>query len=130
MKIVAERMNERRVPKPGVPTRASATGRPVMALLDLLGRRWALRVIWELREQRCLNFRDLLAACEISPSVLNTRLFELREAGIIAHDGEGYALTPHGDDLLARLMPLHDWAEAWAKRVEAPRSKKTATHRK
>jgi DNA-binding HxlR family transcriptional regulator len=88
-----------------------------MALLDLLGRRWALRVIWELRENRSLNFRELLAACEISPSVLNTRVAELREAGIVDHDEEGYKLTAHGRDLLNRLMPLHDWADAWAKRV-------------
>ena len=30
--------------------RGSRTGRPIMALLDLLGRRWSLRIIWELRE--------------------------------------------------------------------------------
>ena len=86
-----------------------------MVLLDLLGRRWALRVIWELRDGARLSFRDLLAASQTSPSVLNTRLAELRESGIVLHDGDGYALTPIGADLLARLMPLHDWAEAWAK---------------
>jgi DNA-binding HxlR family transcriptional regulator len=95
-----------------------------MALLDLLGRRWALRVIWELRENRHLNFRDLLAACEISPSVLNTRLFELREDGIVVHDDNGYALTPQGNELLERLMPLHDWADAWAKRMDAPKPRR------
>lgn len=116
MKIVAK--PKRRTPLPGVATRASKTGRPVMALLELLGRRWALRVIWELRTERRLNFRDLRAACEISPSVLNTRVAELREAGIVAHGGDGYALTEHGNDLLARLLPLHDWAEAWAKRTQ------------
>jgi DNA-binding HxlR family transcriptional regulator len=87
-----------------------------MALLDLLGRRWALRVIWELREARRLNFRDLLAASETSPSVLNTRLGELREAGLVEHGDEGYALTALGTDLLTRFLPLHDWAEKWAKR--------------
>ena len=112
-------MSAPRVPRPGKPVRGSATGRPVMALLDLLGRRWTLRAIWELRENRSLNFRDLLAACDISPSVLNTRVAELREAGIVDHDGEGYILTAHGNDLLNRLMPLHDWADAWAKRTTA-----------
>ena len=29
--------------------RGSRTGRPIMALLDLLGRRWTLRILWELR---------------------------------------------------------------------------------
>ena len=94
----------------------SKTGRPVMALLDLLGRRWALRVLWELRGTR-LNFRALLAASDVSPSVLNTRLAELREAGIVDHGtDDGYGLTPEGADLLARLMPLHAWAETWARR--------------
>ncbi|HJV56497.1 MAG TPA: transcriptional regulator, partial [Methylomirabilota bacterium] len=37
-------------PRPGWPVRGSRTGRPIMALMDLLGRRWALRVIWELRD--------------------------------------------------------------------------------
>ena len=110
-------MSTRRTPKPGARVRGSATGRPVMALLDLLGRRWALRVIWELREGRHLTFRELLAASGTSPSVLNTRLRELRESGVVAQDDEtGYRLTPAGADLLQRLMPLHDWAEDWAKR--------------
>lgn len=87
-----------------------------MVLLDLLGRRWSLRVIWELREARRLNFRDLLAASQTSPSVLNTRLAELREHGIVEHSADGYALTAQGADLLDRLLPLHDWAEEWARR--------------
>jgi len=87
-----------------------------MVLLDLLGRRWTLRVLWELRDARRLNFRELLAACGTSPSVLNTRLGELRQSGIVDHDNEcGYGLTEIGADLLARLMPLHDWAERWAR---------------
>jgi DNA-binding HxlR family transcriptional regulator len=86
-----------------------------MVLLDLLGRRWALRVIWELREERTLNFRDLVDACGISPGVLNARLAELRENSIVEHGVQGYALTPIGRELLARLMPLHDWAETWAR---------------
>lgn len=85
-----------------------------MALFELLGRRWALRVIWELREGRRLNFRDLGAACEIAPSVLNTRLAELRETKIIELGDDGYALTKQGAALLHLLMPLHDWADGWA----------------
>jgi DNA-binding HxlR family transcriptional regulator len=83
-----------------------------MALLDLLGRRACLRVLWELRSER-LTFRALQDAAATNPSVLNTRLTELREAGIVEHDGEGYRLTPRGRDLLALLGPLHGWAEAW-----------------
>lgn len=105
-----------KTPRPGKPVRGSKTGRPIMALLDLLGRRWQLRVIWEL-SRRPLTFRDLRAACgEISPTILNTRLGELREAGIVALGGDGYALTAEGQRLLAEFMGLHDWAERWAKR--------------
>ena len=88
-----------------------------MALLDLLGRRWAMRVIWELREST-LSFRALQVACGgISSSVLNDRLAELREAGIVEPgDGGGFRLTPAGQDLLVAYRPLNDWAEAWARR--------------
>jgi DNA-binding HxlR family transcriptional regulator len=86
-----------------------------MALLDLLGRRGALRVLWELRGGS-LTFRALQAAAALSPSVLNTRLAELRDAGIADHDADGYALTPAGRALLAHLAPLHRWSESWARR--------------
>jgi DNA-binding HxlR family transcriptional regulator len=104
-------------PLPGRPVRGSRTGRPVMALLDLLGRRWALRVLWELRDGGATTFRDLQSRCgEISSSVLNDRLRELRDAGIVTakHDG-GYQLTPDGHRLLRALAPLDTWAKRWAK---------------
>lgn len=102
---------------PKVDVRGSRTGRPIMALLDLLGRRWSLRVIWELRDQ-ALNSRDLRAACdEVSPTVLQTRLAELRAAGLIAHRaGEGYHLTALGNELLQAFAPLYAFADHWAER--------------
>jgi len=103
---------------PGQPVRGSATGRPVMAALDLLGRRWSLRVLWELREAS-LTFRGLQAACgEVSPSVLQQRLKDLRAAALLAHDGQGYALTDTARRLLPVLLSLQDWAEAWAAELE------------
>ncbi len=88
-----------------------------MALLDLLGRRWALRVIWELRAGP-LTFRELRARCDgMSPSVLNGRLAELRAAGIVAPGAGGYALTGEGKALLELFGPLHAWAERWARRA-------------
>ena len=58
-----------------------------MALLDLLGRRWSLRVLWELRAGPVPTFRDLQAACGgVSSSVLTARLAELSEAGIVRRD--------------------------------------------
>src|SRR6185295_3839002 len=85
--------------------RGSRTGRPVMALLDLLGRRWALRVLWELRDGARPTFRELQARCgEISSSVLNDRLRELREAGIVDGGASGgYGLTDEGSELLRAL---------------------------
>jgi DNA-binding HxlR family transcriptional regulator len=96
--------------------RGSTTGRPIMAALDLLGRRWMLRALWELRDSAA-TFRELRARCDdVSPTVLNQRLAELREAGIVAHEeGSGYALTPEGRALLEALAPLHHWASRWGR---------------
>ncbi len=87
-----------------------------MAALDLLGRRWTLRVLWELRHER-LSFRELRTRCDsMSPSVLNARLSELREAGLLATSpGGGYRLTDQGRGLLSALAPLDDWAKAWSR---------------
>jgi DNA-binding HxlR family transcriptional regulator len=87
-----------------------------MALLDLLGRRWALRVIWELRGAP-LSFRETQARCDaISSSVLNDRLAELRAAGIVEAREDGYRLTEEGRELLVLYPPLDAWAERWAER--------------
>ncbi|MCA9772080.1 MAG: helix-turn-helix transcriptional regulator [Myxococcales bacterium] len=92
-----------------------------MAALDLLGRRWALRVLWELRAGP-VGFRALQARCDgMSPSVLSTRLTELGDAGIVGVDeGGDWTLTPVGTGLLEALAPLHAWSERWAR---APRDR-------
>jgi len=103
---------------PGRPVRGSRTGRPAMALLDLLGRRWALRVLWELRDGQQLTFRELQARSgEISSSVLNDRLRELRDAEIVTGGAGGYRLTDEGAKLLDAIAPLDEWAKRWAKRL-------------
>jgi DNA-binding HxlR family transcriptional regulator len=101
--------------------RGSRTVRPIMALLDLLGRRWSLRILWELREERKLTSRALRTACdEASPTVLQARLSELREAGFIAlGEAGGYGLTPLGRELSETFLPLHRFAERWRKQQEA-----------
>jgi DNA-binding HxlR family transcriptional regulator len=97
-----------------------------MALLDLLGRRMALRVLWELSQaEHPLTFRALQAAAETNPAVLNTRLKELREARLVDHEGEGYQLGADGRSLLPLMLPLHDWAKGWAKR-SAPAARSLA----
>ena len=105
------------IPKPGRPVRGSRTGRPIMAALDLLGRRWTLRILWELRHGP-LTFAELQTRCDaMSPSVLNQRLNELRETRISAHQSGGYRLTAQGTSLLASIAPLDDWAKRWARRA-------------
>lgn len=96
--------------------RGSRTGRPIMALLDLLGRRWSLRILWELRGEP-LTSRALRAACdEASPTVLQARLSELREARFVElREAGGYGLTPLGRELCETIMPLHRLAERWQK---------------
>ncbi len=100
--------------KPAV--RGSRTGRPIMALLDLLGRRWSLRILWELRDAP-LTSRGLRAACdEASPTVLQARLAELREAGFVELvPAGGYHLTGLGRELLETFLPLHRFADRWSK---------------
>src|SRR5581483_11270420 len=105
-------------PKPGKPVRGSQTGRPIMALLDLLGRRWTLRILWELREGS-LGFRALQGRCDnMSPSVLSKRLLELQEAEIVRQNEKArYALTREGIALLHSLASLNEWALRWAERL-------------
>lgn len=118
------------IPRPGQPVRGSDRGLPIMALLDLLGRRWALRVIWELREET-LTFRELQQRCgKMSSSVLNQRLAELRAADIVEAGAEGYALSDEGVQLLDLYPALNAWAERWAKReVKGNPSRKRAAAR-
>jgi len=119
---MARTRTEPGTPQPGRPVRGSRSGRPIMAALDLLGRRWALRVLWELRGGP-LTFRALRDASEgVSPSVLNTRLRELQESRIVEKTDAGYGLTAHGTSLCESLAPLDRWARSWA-RSEARRSK-------
>ncbi|MGE3075429.1 MAG: winged helix-turn-helix transcriptional regulator [Dehalococcoidia bacterium] len=107
-------MSKNSTPLPGTPVRGSTTGRPIMALLDLLGRRWALRILWELGHEPS-GFRELQARCDgMSPSVLSQRLRELLEAGIVSQqENSTYVLTERGDDLLSALQPLSAWAATW-----------------
>lgn len=110
------------MPKPAVTAkktvRGSRTGRPIMALLDLLGRRWTLRIMWELREGS-LTSRALRTSCdEASPTVMQVRLSELREAGLIELvQGDGYGLTELGRELNQTLLPLSRFAERWSRQI-------------
>ncbi|MCB2218283.1 MAG: helix-turn-helix transcriptional regulator [Desulfobulbaceae bacterium] len=105
------------IPRPGKPVRGSQSGAPIMAAFDLLGRRWAMGIIWNLSSGPA-TFRGLQAACEtISPSILNRRLKDLREARLVERTLDGYQLTESGSALFRHLHPLGDWAIGWARLV-------------
>jgi DNA-binding HxlR family transcriptional regulator len=82
---------------------------------NLPGRRWALRILWELRSE-AKSFRALREACDdVSPTVLNTRLAELRDARLLAVGDAGYGVTDLGRSLCEAIAPLQRWAERWAR---------------
>jgi DNA-binding HxlR family transcriptional regulator len=108
------------MPKIDRPTRGSKTGRPIMVLLDLLGRRMALRVIWELHlAGHPLTFREIQAAAGTNPGVLNARVKELRDAQIVERATTGYGLTPLGRSLVAVFLPITEWSEHWGAKLRA-----------
>jgi DNA-binding HxlR family transcriptional regulator len=88
-----------------------------MAALDLFGRRWTLRILWELRE-RPVGFRTLQQRCDgMSSSVLRQRLLDLSEARLVERGpapDDGYGLTALGEEVLDILGGLHSWSEGWA----------------
>lgn len=96
------------------------TDRPIMALFELAGRRWMLRVIWELsRAAGPLTFRELRSRCaDMSSSVLTRRLAELREARLLERAADGYALTVLGRDLVTSMQPLLAWSTTWLEVVD------------
>ena len=84
-------------------------------LLELLESRYAIRVLWALRDGHAQTFRLLQDSVGgITPNTLNTRIKELREAGLITHGGDGYHLTPAGAELTKRLADLPAFAAKWA----------------
>jgi DNA-binding HxlR family transcriptional regulator len=94
--------------------RGSTTGRPVMVLLDVLGQRWTLRILWELRDGP-LTFRALRDRCDdVSPTVLNARLKTLRDVHLVARETAGFALTARARALDGFILGLDRLANQWA----------------
>ena len=105
------------IPRPGKPVRGSTTGAPVMAIFDLLGRRWAMGIVWQLRDGP-LPFNELRSRCDsISPTILSTRIKDLTEARLVERSLEGYRLTPSGQELFGILEPFKLWAIRWSETV-------------
>jgi DNA-binding HxlR family transcriptional regulator len=114
-------------PQPGNPVRGSTTGRPLMAALDLLGRRWTLRLLWELRDGP-LGPRTMLAICDgLSSSVLYRRIRDLEVAGLAQRQSDGtYTLTGLGHELSHAMSPLNQWAKKWAQSLTPPQDPRQA----
>lgn len=102
-------------PLPGSAVRGSKTGKPIMALFDLLGRTWALGVLWHLSHQTA-TYSELQKYCEnISPTLLSTRLKELSAAMLIEKTLSGYRLTDLGQELFRLISPMGEWSLTWQK---------------
>ncbi|MBG9386565.1 winged helix-turn-helix transcriptional regulator [Caenimonas aquaedulcis] len=86
----------------------------ISQLLGLLESRYAIRVLWALRDGHAQTFRLLQDSVGgITPNTLNTRIKEMREAGLLTHGADGYVVTPMGADLLKRLNELPAFAAKW-----------------
>jgi len=108
-------MNMSNFPYPGKPVRGSKTGKPTMALFDLLGRPWSMGVLWQLCQGGRCTFRELQLRCEsISPAVLNSRIKELRQGLLVEKTAEGYQPTDLGQELVMLLQPFSQFSEQWA----------------
>jgi DNA-binding HxlR family transcriptional regulator len=94
----------------------------ITRLLTLLEARYAMRVLWALRDGHPQTFRLLQDSVGgITPNTLNTRIKELREAQLLSHDGDGYCITPQGAELVRRLDELQPLAARWAAHLGRPK---------
>jgi len=97
-------------------------------LLALLEARYAMRVLWALRDGHPQTFRLLQDSVGgITPNTLNTRIKELREAGLVCHGTDGYCITPAGGDLVKRLSDLPAFAARWAVQARRKQQQPTTT---
>lgn len=104
-------------PLPKRCVRGSSSGVAIMAVFDLLGRKWNMRIMWELNSAP-LSFRGLQERCDgMSPSVLNTRIKQLTEAKLVFTTSDGYKLTELGLSLMGTLNPLREWAAEWEEKL-------------
>ncbi len=84
-------------------------------LLSLLESRYAMRVLWALKDGHPQTFRLLQDSVGgITPNTLNTRIKELRAAGLMNHGDAGYIATTSGLDLLKRMADFQAFAVKWS----------------
>ena len=98
----------------GEPYMSAKENTAINQLFERLECRYALRVLWALRDGHPQTFRLLQDSVGgITPNTLNTRIKELREAGFLDHNSDGYTVTPSGQDLLKRLSDVQAFATRW-----------------
>ena len=108
-----------KTPLPGVAVRGSKTGKPIMALFDLIGRTWALGILWHLNDKTA-TYSELQQYCEnISPTLLSRRLKELQQALLVEKTLAGYCLTASGHQLFKLILPMGAWSNQWQQQLQA-----------
>lgn len=102
----------------------ATSNRPIMALIDLLSKKWVLRILWELRQSPC-TFRELQARCgDISPTMINKRVKELHEAQLLDKSPDrGYCLSDMGDEFIDLFTPIYQFSERWVEEKDNTRMK-------
>jgi DNA-binding HxlR family transcriptional regulator len=90
--------------------------RPIMILIDLLGKKWVMRILWEMNQGPC-TFRELQKRCGgTSPTIINRRIKELTDFNLIMkRQPRGYELTDLGIELIELFYPLNEWVKKWEK---------------
>jgi len=93
---------------------STTSQRPIVQLIDILGKKWVLRILWELQESPC-TFRELQSRCgDLSPTIINTRIKDLCAAQLVYKSPEsGYTLSQHGNELIELFYPLNEFANRW-----------------
>jgi len=92
----------------------TSSQRPIVQLIDILGKKWVLRILWELKEGPC-TFRELQSRCgDLSPTIINTRIKDLCATHLVFKSPDsGYNLSQHGSELIELFYPLNDFANRW-----------------
>jgi DNA-binding HxlR family transcriptional regulator len=95
----------------------SSSSRPIMQLIDLLGTKWIMRILWEMNSGPW-TFRELQDRCGgISPTMINSRMKDLIAENLVDKDSpSGYKLTVLGKELVMLFSPLNQWAEEWVEK--------------
>ena len=94
---------------------------PVSKTAQIIGEKWTLLIIRELLRGGSRFNQIQRAMPKISPTVLNKRLAELQEHGVIERSripeqrGYEYTLTACGRDLAPLVFQMAEWGMRWAR---------------